>query len=98
MTQKPQTSNQDKPSAAAEQAGTDEDSTPAGDTAAKPGTIFIELQRNLHGWGSRDQILEVEHTAEVDGLIENEHAVRLAKKDVIAVDGGGWALAPSPAS
>lgn len=61
--------------------------------AAKPAaTVLIELQRTLTGWGERNQIIEVEHTAEVDGLIANEHAVRVAKKDVTATADGGLVL------
>lgn len=53
-------------------------------SAAAKGNIFIELQRNLHGWGRMFEILEVDPgNAEVQGLLDNEHAVKVAKKDLV---------------
>lgn len=43
---------------------------------------YIELNRNLHGWGNQGDILEVSPSDAVDALLENQLATRVFKKDL----------------
>lgn len=45
-------------------------------------TIAIELNRTLHGWGPVGDRIEVDHTDEVDGMIDNELVTRINKSDL----------------
>lgn len=54
----------------------------------EPNKIFIELQRTLHGWGKMFEVIEVDHTDEVDDLIKQELAVRVKKTEVVTAPDG----------